>query len=124
MIFTKEMMIGSPNSISTIYLVSYKEVYQRPELGRVKNTTYNLHAFETLNMAKDYLDCACECLLAPNIKSGNFRVILRKDVEKESGNIIVERTIRLMGNNDHHKSHTKLFVFTIEAINFKSPIGK
>lgn len=110
--------------IKIIYTVNYKEVHNMPELKITKNHTYNLFAFEDFNEAKEYMNTAYEAIINPLITSGNFRIILEtneNELESESdyNKLLHKRTVRLIGNKDLNKSQTRLFIFTIETINFR-----
>lgn len=115
-------MLNSNNGIKPIYIVKYKEVFHKPDSKITTNYTYNLFSFEDLNLAKEYMDCACKCMVNPNIESGNFKVMfetMNDYTDKENNNILYERITKLIGDNDRHKCQTILYIFTVEEINFK-----
>lgn len=106
-----------------IYLVKYNEIHQMHELNITKNTTYNLCTFEDVNKARKFLNASCNSIVNPLISNGDFRKILETDdnyEQKESSGAIIfmKKTIKLVGSKILKQSQSKLFIFTIEEINF------
>lgn len=107
-----------------IYLVKYKEVHSMPNSTLTKNNTYNLFAFSDLNEAKEYMDTSYDSIINPHILTGLFKIILNtyKDYQSlqqsKNNSILFERRVKMVGNKTENSSQTKLFVFTVEVINF------
>lgn len=107
----------------TIYFVKCNIIHCMTAASIKKDCTYNLFAFEDLDAAKEYMDTAYNCIVNPNINSGNFRIILDNETDVVSttgGNkVLYKRVTKIIGTKDTNYCQTKLFTFTIETINLK-----
>lgn len=109
-----------------IYLVKYEEIQYIPTSSRkcIKNT-YNLLTFENLNGAKEYLESVCNFTVIPLIESDEFKILLDPITESQlnknsEDNIVYQKSIKIIGNNEYNNDQTKLFTFSIEELNLKS----
>jgi len=134
---TQKIIGDDTELIKTIYIVRCKEIHNMPEVRITKNYNYNLFAFEDFNKAMEHVDTAYKTIINPLIKSEKFRLLTdnteEDTVQSESdyNKILYKRNIKLIGDEDSdenktrlikkssNKSQTKLFIITIETINFK-----
>lgn len=117
-----KMVITSQNddSIKTIYLVKYREIYHRPNSMMTSDNTYTLFTFEDLDSAKEYLDSAYNVIVKQNVRLGEFSVMFERiETDSKDERIILQKLAKLIGANERHNSHTKFYTFTIEKINLK-----
>lgn len=114
-------IIGEPNKpTKKIYIVKCDEVHYVPNHNIKRNNTY-LSAFESLEMARSYMNLAHEVIVSQYTMNEEFKILISPNAVqiKSDDGILYKKYTKLIGNTEFNNSQTKLFTFTVEMIDYK-----
>lgn len=105
-----------------VYIVKYSELHYTPTTKRTDRFTYELLAFEELNVARECMDSIYKTIINLHTLDDNFKAdidIFKENIQsgENTDPLICERRVKLFGNKDTNKGQTKLYIISIEIIN-------